>query len=100
MNQSELKYSISTNNLHIEDSWKVRKKEMGVILEHIKMTAPTPSLVWNRTMFSLRMEWCVHNALYSLDLWRSRTKDVDLNYPNRYEWLYEALGCLVWLFVR
>lgn len=95
-----MNYTITKDNLHIEDSYKVRKKEMGVILEHIKMTATTPSLVWNRTMFSLRMEWAVHNALYALGLFRSRTKDVDLNFPNKWEWLYKIVGCLVWLFIK
>lgn len=95
-----LDYTLTDNNLHIEDSYKIGKRAMGVILTHIKNTAETPSKVWNRSMFSLRMEWAVHNFLYSIGYKRERTADVDLDYPNKIEWLYCILGCLVWIFVK
>lgn len=95
-----MNYTITKDNLHIEDSWKVSKREMGVILAHIRLSDPTPTKVWNRSDFSLRMEWCVHNFLYSLGLWRSHTKDVDLNADCKIEWLYKIVGCLVWVFIK
>lgn len=95
-----MKYTITDTNLHIEDSYTVSKRMMDLHLDVIRQWHPD-SNVWKRSMFSLQMEWCVHNALYGLGLWRSHTKDVDLDYPcNKPEWVYEVLGCLVWLFVK
>ena len=37
--------------------------------------------VLKRTDSSLIKEWRVHNVLYNLHLFRTHTKDVDLNYP-------------------
>ena len=37
--------------------------------------------VLKRTAKSLINEWFAHNVLYNLHLFRSHTKDVDLNYP-------------------
>lgn len=36
-----------------------------------------------RTNKLLINEWCAHNALYNLHLFRKHTKDVNLNYPQR-----------------
>lgn len=94
-------YKLTDNNLHIEDSYQVGKRSMDVVLCHIKaIDNEKPSKVWNRSIFSLKMEWAVHNALYALHLFRKQTKDVDLNYPNKWEWLYNIIGCLVWVFVK
>lgn len=95
-----MNYTLTENNLHIEDSYRVRKKSMDAAFCHIKNDCETPSNVWKRSMFSLKCEWIVHNFLYSLGLWQSHTKDVDLNYPNKWEWLYKIIGVLVWLFVK
>ena len=37
--------------------------------------------VLKRTDDSLINEWFAHNVLYNLHLFRTHTKDVDLNYP-------------------
>lgn len=94
-----MNYTLTENNLHIEDSWQVSKRVMDSHLNLFKQRHPD-SGVWQRSMFSLKMEWAVHNALYALGLFRNHTKDVDLNYPNKWEWLYKIIGVLVWLFVR
>ena len=54
-------------------------------------------MVYKRWMWSLRCEWAVHNVLYKLGLWRSHTKDVDLNYPIKWyvEVLYVIFGTLI-----
>ena len=55
----------------------------------------------NRSRFSLKMEWAVHNFLYKIHYKREQTKDVDLDDPcDHPEWIYEILGCLVWIFIR
>lgn len=92
-------YSISTNNLHIINSYDYRKDEMLAVLFKI-CYLHTDSKVWMRSFNSLKNEWCVHNALYRLHLLRSCTADVDLNYPCRAEWLYNLLAPLARLIIK
>lgn len=92
-------YSISSNNLHIINSFDYRKEEMLAVLFKI-CNRHADSKVWTRTFESLENEWCVHNALYRLHVLRSRTADVDLNYPCRTEWLYNLLAPLARLIIK
>ncbi len=92
-------YSITSNNLHIINSYDYRKDEMlGVLFKICYLH--TDSKVWMRSFCSLKNEWCVHNALYRLHLLRSHTADVDLNYPCRVEWLYNLLAPLARLIIK
>ena len=75
-----------TPNLHIINSYDYRQDEMSDALFRI-CCRHADSKVWKRTLASLKDEWCVHNALYRLHILRSRTADVDLNYPCRAECL-------------
>lgn len=96
----DLHYTITATNLHIEDSWSIPKRSMGTILCCIEYDHPE-SEVWQRTHTSLIHEWCVHNLCYNLHLWRSHTKDVDLDKDaNGMEWLYNALGFFAWFLVK
>lgn len=95
-----MKYIITKHNLHIEDSYKLKKKEIKSALEEIK-SINSDSLIWERSMFSLVMETVTHKVLYKLGLWKNRTKDVDLDNPcDKPEWLYIIIGILTWIFVR
>ena len=73
----------SKNNIHIEDSYKVNTREdMQMILNDIRAKhSLEESDVLKRTDKSLIKEWRAHNLFYNLHLFRSHTKDVDLNYP-------------------
>lgn len=98
-----INYTITENNLHIIDSYKISKKEMEDFLCQIQKDSANLyifSKIWSRPFFSLRMEWVCHNFLYSIGYKREQTKDVDLNLPCKIEWLYKVLGCLVWVFVK
>ena len=92
-------FSITSNNLHIINSYDYRKDEMSDALFRI-CCRHADSKVWKRTLSSLKDEWCVHNALYRLHILRSRTADVDLNYPCRAEWLYNLLAPLARLIIK
>lgn len=95
-----MKYIITKHNLHIEDSYKLKKKEIKSTLEEIK-SINSDSLIWERSMFSLVMETVAHKVLYKLGLWKNRTKDVDLDNPcDKPEWLYIIIGILTWIFIR
>ena len=93
---------VTHNNVHIEDSYQYGKNGFQPLLEWIKKMYPQCVVFENRTMKSLCHEWAVHNFLYSLGLFRSHTKDVDLNWPIKkiVELAYNIIGTLVWPFIR
>ena len=92
-------YIISDNCLQISDSYRYGKHDMIPSLNLIKSRYPH-SDIWKRSMGSLSAEWIVHNACYRLHILRSHTADVDLNYPNRVEWLYRLLAPLASLIIK
>ena len=95
-----MRYTITDNNLHLVDSYKVSKDKYDRELGRIKAFHPNSS-VWNRSFRSMELEWATHNALYYLHLFRSRTKDTDLNYPQKWyaKVAYFIVGNIVWLFI-
>lgn len=82
-----LDITITSNNIHIENSYRITRrrsmKEIFSILReylddyHIDMDNP----LYHRSIYSLCNEWVAHNNCYRLGLWRDRTRDCDLNYP-------------------
>ncbi len=96
-------YTITLHNLHIDNSYKVRKWKMREYLESVKKYAErhgVETVVFERSFFSLKMGWIAHNFLYEIGFKRERTKDCDLDNPcDRPEWVYVVCGILVWLFV-
>ena len=92
-------YIISDSNLQIRDSYLYSKRDMVSSLNLIKARYPH-SDIWQRSMSSLRAEWIVHNTCYRLHILRSHTADVDLNYPNRIEWLYRLLAPLASIIIK
>ena len=92
-------YIISDNSLQICDSYSYSKHDMIPSLNIIKERYPLYA-IWQRSMRSLRAEWMVHNACYRLHILRSHTADVDLNYPNRVEWLYRLIAPLASLIIK
>ena len=95
-------YTVSPNNIHLENSFRVRKNAFRRELEAMRERFPD-SLVWkHRSLGSLEREWAVHNALYALGIFPSRTSHTDLNWPQG--WIfrvgYALLGPLVWPFIK
>ena len=66
------RHIVTTNNVHIFDSWKARGRDFQAELDVIKREYPSCN-VWSRCDFSLRKEWATHNALYALGIKRERT---------------------------
>ena len=95
------KYTVSDNNIHIEDSYTVSKKEFVPFFDELRPQYPG-NQVLARSNYSLTMEWSTHNFLYNLHILRSHTKDVDLNAPQK--WYVTALYCtfgpICWLFIK
>lgn len=96
-----VEYKLTRNNLHIVDGFRVRKWNMRKELRAIKEKTPSGvTIVFRRSMFSLKMEWITHNFLYGIGYKRERTGCPDLNNPcERPEWQYIIVGLLTWIFV-
>ena len=96
-----MQYTISPYNLHLKSSFKVKKKDFERELAAIRAEHPE-SLVWGRTIGSLKREWAVHNALHALGIYRRQTGDTDLNWPQRWYFRvgYAICGWLVWPFIK
>lgn len=87
-------------NLHLVDSYEVKKRDFADTLNSIKEEQPD-SEVWNRGIPQMCLEIACHNACYGLGLWKDRTKDCDLDYPQSF-WeraIYAVVGVLVWIFI-
>ena len=90
---------VSDNNIRIENGYLVRGRDFGFVLNSIRENEPN-EVTKHRSNYSLSCEWAVHNALYKLGLFRSRTKDVDMEYPCRREWVHTVSGSVIYPFVR
>ncbi len=97
MKLSDFEYYASTRNngkIHIADSFKALKNDIFDIIKELREKYPNNEVLNNRTDESLRWEWLAHNLLYKLRLFRNRTKDLGLEYPQS-KWLqfwYKVIG--------
>lgn len=94
-------YEVSPNNIQLKASFEISKEDFERELMAIREQHPD-SLVWNRSLRSLKREWAAHNAFHALGLIRKQTADTDLNWPQ--PWLtrlgYTIAGGLVWPFIK
>ena len=95
-------YTVSPNNIHLKNSFRVRKGAFKKELMKMRERFPDSEVWKNRSLQSLEREWAVHNALHALGNYKSRTGDIDLNWPQG--WIfrvgYALLGLLVWPFIK
>lgn len=93
---------VTENNIHITDSSFLSEREADDLLDCIAAEYPTCSVVVNRSHGSMIREWAAHTLLYKLHILRSHTKDVDLNYPQRW-WVslaYNVFGAIALIFLN
>ena len=94
-------YTVSPNNIHMESSFEISKEDFENELKTLREQYPD-SLVWNRSMDSLKREWAAHNALHAMGIARKQTAHADLNWPQH--WLirlgYDIIGTIAWPFIK
>lgn len=85
-----------SDNIHINNSYKIKSRsDMEYILENIKFQSFPSALINNINFNDAIDEWRAHNLLYVLHLWRSHTKDVDINKNKWYiKIIYKILSFL------
>lgn len=88
------RYTCTVTNCHIKNSSAVPKRQFTEALWGLRYREVWCQALWLRSLKSLEAEWGVHNVLYRLGLFRSHTKDLDLNYPQRWSWLYRITWAL------
>ena len=88
----DLSNAIATpTNTHINDSCKVKSKaEMRAYLESLRDSVNSEMAVNQRDIESQVCEWRSHNFFYKFHVFRSRTKDVDLELKQAW---YRELFC-------
>ena len=96
-----MQFEITPDNIHITSSFEVRKDDFERELLAMREAHPE-SRVWNRSIKSLKREWAAHNAFHALGVFRTKTADVDLDWPQN--WLfrigYAVAGAVVWPFIK
>lgn len=79
-NDLALKVTVTEDNTHIEDSYRVKNIfDMWNVLNMIQEECEEELSIHKRALSGMINEWRVHNLLYSLGIQRDRTKSVDLN---------------------
>ena len=75
------------------------RKELKAVRQSA-IDSGTDTVVFDRCLTSLKLEWICYNFLYMIGYERERTKDCDLDNPcDHPEWMYIVGGIAVWLFV-
>ncbi|MCR5658167.1 MAG: hypothetical protein K6G25_02440 [Bacteroidales bacterium] len=84
---------VTPTNTHIMDSCEVKSKEdMRAFLQALREDVPEEMAVTQRDIESQVREWRSHNFFYCIHVFRSRTKDVDLELKQTW---YRELFCRV-----
>lgn len=87
----------------IKDSYKLTKAEIEKAIRWADLCKKDPtSILFYRSIFSLKMEWATHKALYLLGIQKQRTGTVDLDAPQplTYRIAYTLIGLFVWPFIK
>ena len=81
-----IQYKITKGCITVYDSYKVKNEsDMLTLFTKIRYEHPEDDCIINRRSFnSMANEWKAHNLLYDLNLFRSHTKDLDLDYEPWY----------------
>ena len=76
----KIQVKFSTKNVHIVDSYKIRKPaDMTAIIKLIKAESKKRGFKYKRSNSSWLTEWKAHNYMYDKNTERDRTASVDLD---------------------
>lgn len=98
-----LKVIVSENNTHIDNSFRIiYKEDMEDLLNEYRhkynSSIFSNFIINRRSITSMVYEWAAHNLLYQLGLFKSHTKDVDLDDEPLYRRIcYYVLG---WIWFK
>ena len=93
-------FRVFSDRIKIYDSCEISKRNFHESLFAAFALWPTCPLWGKRSERSLKREWAAHNLAYSLGIKRDKTKDVDLNFEQKWyvELMYFIVGTIaLWL---
>ena len=95
------RYAVRKNEITIYDSYSISKYDITRVLISLRNKFPDNNVIKNRTFKSLQHEWFVHNLCYKLHILRSRTVNVDFEYPIKWYFKvgYKCLGPIAGLLI-
>lgn len=97
---SMITFELTYHNLLIRNAYTAHKCKMRQMLKAIRDNAEVETIVFDRCLCSLKLEWICHKFLYLIGYERERTRDADLDNPcDHPEWEYIVCGILVWPFI-
>lgn|SRR5574344_365952 len=99
---TDVTVNVTDNNIHIVDSYIYSEKDFQEILDTIDYYYCHNAVLINRSECSLKLEWAAHNFMYLLHISRARTKDVDLDWPQKWyvKVFYAVVGSIGWIFIE
>lgn len=78
--KNEITFTLSKNNVHIVDSYKITKSaDMLAIVNRIRSAALKLGFRYRRSNSSWITEWKAHNYMYDKGIERARTASVDFD---------------------
>ena len=93
-NYSYIVYDVSNSNIHVYNSYVVfSEKTKKDFLRHLLDTVD--GLSETRTLKSMLDEWKAHNALYQRNMFKAHTKELDLEFKQK--WYHRVI---YWLIAR
>lgn len=93
---------ITDTCIQFVDSYKLSKKDIKLLVDHLICDYQDNNVIKNRTKYSILSEIYAHNFCYNLNIFRERTCSADVNYPiNRFaETIYKIICPLCWIFIK
>ena len=97
-----MQYYVTTNNIHIYDSYIYSKDGFRSRLELIREKYPDCQVFNHRSLWHMEMEWAVHNFAFKMGWKVNETGSVDLNVHQAWyiKTMYAILGPIAWLFIE
>lgn len=88
--------------MKIYDSFLVHKDRFESEINVIRYMNPDCPIWHLRSMGSMKREWATHNLLYSLGIKRKSTKDVDLDFTQKWymKLAYWVIGNIALLVIK
>lgn len=89
------------NNIRIKYCFEYSIDEMKTYFKRLREISSHPVLL-NRTDEDMIREWCAHKLLYKLGLFRKHTRDVDLEFPQKWyiRTLYYIFGSIAKIILK
>ena len=91
-----VRYSLTTTNLHIIDSYKIPGRDFYRVLKDISLQNKDAFFFKTRGKFGMCLEWVVQNFLYKINYQREATRDISFNYPQK--WYLKISNPIITLF--